>query len=190
MRNNQSYVLNEICEAFNSDFRYILLEAPTGSGKSAVGIAVAMTLGSSYICTSTKDLQAQYKRDFPFAKIAKGMINFPCLIKEDLIRNDVYECGACSSSGYANKRINAYCSHKTVDYGPCLTSNNEIGKNGCIYKPAVSVYEVVDRGTKHEQVFMNSQTKEMFQHEYSNWLQAKKQKRVARNGFHADIMIS
>jgi Rad3-related DNA helicase len=77
MRDNQIDVLNEISEAFNSDYRYILLEAPTGFGKSAVGIAVAMTLGSSYICTSTKDLQTQYKRDFPYVRIAKGMNNFP-----------------------------------------------------------------------------------------------------------------
>ena len=58
-----------ISEAIKSDYRYILLEAPTGFGKSAVGIAVAMTLGSNYTCTSTKELQAQYKRDFPFTSI-------------------------------------------------------------------------------------------------------------------------
>jgi ATP-dependent DNA helicase DinG len=49
MRENQNNVLNEICEAFNSDYRYILLEAPTGFGKSPVAIAVGLTLGSSYI---------------------------------------------------------------------------------------------------------------------------------------------
>jgi hypothetical protein len=47
-RDNQTYVLNEICEAFNSDYRYILLEAPTSFGMSPVAVAVAMTLGSSY----------------------------------------------------------------------------------------------------------------------------------------------
>jgi hypothetical protein len=26
-------------------------------------------LGTSYICTSTKDLQTQYARDFPFVKL-------------------------------------------------------------------------------------------------------------------------
>src|SRR4051794_39258550 len=141
MRENQSKILNEICEAFNSDYRYILLEAPTGFGKSPVAVAVAMTLGSSYICTSTKDLQTQYARDFPFVRIAKGMNNFPCLVKEDFIKNDVYKCGACSSS------INQYCFHTTVDYGPCLIRNNEISMNGCIYKAAVSAYEVSNRGT-------------------------------------------
>ncbi|MGC1928134.1 MAG: hypothetical protein WA667_04115, partial [Candidatus Nitrosopolaris sp.] len=69
-RDRQSYVLNEIATAFASDYKYILLEAPTGFGKGAVAIATAMTLGTSYICTSTKDLQTQYARDFQFVKVA------------------------------------------------------------------------------------------------------------------------
>ena len=48
-RDNQVRVLNEICTAFNSGYKYIIFEAPTGFGKSPVAIAVAMTLGSSYI---------------------------------------------------------------------------------------------------------------------------------------------
>jgi ATP-dependent DNA helicase DinG len=59
LRERQSYVLNEIATGFASGYKYIVLEAPTGFGKSPVAIAVALTLGTSYICTSTKDLQAQ-----------------------------------------------------------------------------------------------------------------------------------
>ena len=55
-RERQSYVLNEIGAAFASDYKYILLEAPTGFGKSPIAIAVALTLGSSdTMATSTKD---------------------------------------------------------------------------------------------------------------------------------------
>ncbi|MFZ0513019.1 MAG: hypothetical protein WAM14_15530, partial [Candidatus Nitrosopolaris sp.] len=50
LRERQSYVLNEIAAAFSSGYKYIVLEAPTGFGKSPVGIAVARTLGTSYIC--------------------------------------------------------------------------------------------------------------------------------------------
>src|SRR5690242_5043386 len=53
-RYNQTTVLNQICASFNSGYKYIILEAPTGFGKSPVAVAIAMTLGSSYICTSTK----------------------------------------------------------------------------------------------------------------------------------------
>ena len=68
-RESQSYALNEIATALASDYKYILLEAPTGFGKGAVAVATALTLGTSYICTSTKDLQTQYARDFPFVKV-------------------------------------------------------------------------------------------------------------------------
>jgi ATP-dependent DNA helicase DinG len=70
-RETQTHVLNEICEGFNSGYKHIILEAPTGFGKSPVAIAVALTMGTSYICT-TKDLQTQYSRDFPFLRVAKG----------------------------------------------------------------------------------------------------------------------
>ena len=42
----------------------------------AVSIAVALYLGSSYICTSSKDLQTQNSKDFPYLKAAKGKNNF------------------------------------------------------------------------------------------------------------------
>ena len=56
LRERQSNVLNEIATAFALGYKYILLEAPTGFGKSPVAIAVPLTLDTSYICTPTKDL--------------------------------------------------------------------------------------------------------------------------------------
>ena len=73
-RHNQQKVLDQISNAFNSGCKYIILEAPTGFGKSPVAIAVALSLGSSYICTATKDLQTQYSNDFPYLRIAKVTI--------------------------------------------------------------------------------------------------------------------
>ncbi|MFZ0515292.1 MAG: hypothetical protein WAM14_27090 [Candidatus Nitrosopolaris sp.] len=70
-----------------SCYKYILLEAPTGFGKSPVAIATPLTLGTNYICTSTKDLQTQYARDFPFLKVVKGKNNFICEVKHDFVKN-------------------------------------------------------------------------------------------------------
>jgi ATP-dependent DNA helicase DinG len=95
LRDKQSYVLKEIDVAFTSGYKHIVLEAPAGFGKSPVAIAAALTLGSSYICTSTKDLQTQYARDFPFVRVAKGKKNFTCEVKDDFIRNDTYKCKSC-----------------------------------------------------------------------------------------------
>jgi superfamily II DNA or RNA helicase len=56
-REKQSSVLKQIDTALASGYRHIILEAHIGFGKSAVAISVAQTLGTSYICTSNKNLQ-------------------------------------------------------------------------------------------------------------------------------------
>ena len=83
-RQKQDYVLKEICDAFNVGYKWIILEAPTGFGKSPIAVSLALTLGSSYICTSTKELQTQYTKDFSYLKVAKGKNNFSCLVKRRL----------------------------------------------------------------------------------------------------------
>jgi ATP-dependent DNA helicase DinG len=114
MRRNQSHVLNEIDNGFASGYKYILLEAPTGFGKSPVAIATARTLGTSYICTSTKDLQTQYARDFPFLRVSKGKNNFICNVKDDFIKNGTFKCGLDSNSNE--------CDHTTAEHGPCISN--------------------------------------------------------------------
>jgi ATP-dependent DNA helicase DinG len=165
-RHNQTTVLNQICAAFNSGYKYIILEAPTGFGKSPVAIAVAMTLGSSYICTSTKDLQTQYSRDFPHLKVAKGKNNFPCLVKEDFIKNGIYRCGICVSDN-ANE-----CYHTTVEYGPCMTDES-FRDGGCKYRSFLKDYKISNKGTKNEQVFIDENSRNYYQKEYSDWLHLK-----------------
>ncbi|HET7390658.1 MAG TPA: ATP-dependent DNA helicase [Nitrososphaeraceae archaeon] len=162
-RHNQEKILSEICNAFNSGCKHVILEAPTGFGKSPVAIAVALSLGSSYICTATKDLQTQYSKDFPYLKVAKGKNNFPCLVKEDFIRNGIYKCGICASSD-----VNE-CYHTTVEYGPCMTDES-FRDSGCKYKTFTKDYKIDKQGTKEEQVFIDNSTKKHYQKEYSQWL--------------------
>jgi ATP-dependent DNA helicase DinG len=110
IRESQLDVLNEIANGFASGYKYVLLEAPTGFGKSPVAIAVGRTLGTSYVCTSTKDLQTQYAKDFPFVKLAKGKNNFICNVKDDFIKNSTFKCGLDSNSNE--------CDHTTAEHGP------------------------------------------------------------------------
>jgi ATP-dependent DNA helicase DinG len=161
-RESQTHVLIEICEALNSGYKHILLEAPTGFGKSPVAVAVAMTMGSSYICTSTKDLQTQYSRDFPFLRVAKGANNFRCLVREDFIKNNTYRCGICGSD-YINE-----CRHTGVDYGPCMT-NDLFRNNGCKYRTFVKDYKISDNRTKDEKVFVDKSAEINYQKEFSQW---------------------
>jgi hypothetical protein len=69
-----------------------------------------LTLGSRYISTSTKDLQTQYCRDFPFVRPLKGKNDFSCEVKDDFIRNPSYKCKPCACD--PNE-----CKHTAALYG-------------------------------------------------------------------------
>jgi Rad3-related DNA helicase len=169
LRERQSCVLNEVAAAFASDYKYILLEAPTGFGKSPVAIAIARTLGTSYICTSTKDLQTQYARDFPFIRVAKGKNNFICAVKEDFIKSGTYKCGLCVSKV-------GHCYHTTADYGPCMSNESfkiKKKKSGCKYRTFREHYKVKNKGMIEEQVFIDQHTTDYYQQEYSQWVHLK-----------------
>ena len=165
-RHSQESVLSEICTALNSGYKYIILEAPTGFGKSPVAIATAMTLGSSYTCTSTKDLQTQYCMDFPYLKAAKGKNNFSCLVKEDFIKNNSYQCGICGSDNAKE------CYHTTVEYGSCMT-NESFRDSGCKYRSFLKDYKIKNKGTKNEDVVIDENSKSYYKNAYSQWLHIK-----------------
>jgi len=67
----------------DSDKDYLLLEAPTGSGKTLVGTSVhkVLHLSNTVYCCTTRFLQDQYMSDFSaFAVDVKGRNNYPCLL--------------------------------------------------------------------------------------------------------------
>ena len=143
LRTRQENVLSEIDSAFASGYKRIILEVPTGFGKSPVAISTALTLGPSYICTSTKDLQSQYARDFQFVRVAKGKSNFVCEVKDDFIRNHTYKCDPCGL------RMST-CPHTSVEYGPCMSDDNF----RCSYKTLLKDYTAINKGTMNERVIL------------------------------------
>ncbi|HZD33730.1 MAG TPA: ATP-dependent DNA helicase [Nitrososphaeraceae archaeon] len=179
-RQRQDHILKEICDAFNSGYKRILLEAPTGFGKSPLAVSFALTLGSSYICTSTKDLQTQYANDFSHLKVVKGKGNFPCLVKEDFIREGKYRCKLClspvipsQSKSLAKKdQIISECKHTTVEYGPCMTDDT-FRDNGCKYRTFLKDYNVVKKGTRNESVFIPVVNIKNYENNYAQWLHLK-----------------
>lgn len=165
-RNNQDNVIRQICEAFNSDCKYVILEAPTGFGKSAIAMTVARTLGSSFVCTATKDLQTQYTYDYGFLKVAKGKNNFQCRVKEDFMEAGKYLCTSC------NSRSEVECRHTSCDYGPCLSDESMEGA-GCRYRTFINDYKIDNKGRKNERIFISKEKLENYQTEYSNWIHLK-----------------
>jgi ATP-dependent DNA helicase DinG len=167
LRKNQDYILSEVDSAFSSGYRYILLEAATGIGKSPIAISIARTLGSSYICASTKDLQAQYERDFPFVKMVRGKNNFTCNVREDFIENGTFTCTSCPSSSRQFKSLRG-CYHSSVDYAPCI-SHPSFQHGKCRYKTSWIDYTVNNRGMIDEKVFINDDTIKWYKDQYSEW---------------------
>lgn len=162
-RNNQDSVIRQICEAFNSGYKHIILEAPTGFGKSAIAITIARTLGSSYICTATKDLQTQYSRDYQFLKIAKGKGNFPCRVKEDFLESGKYLCSSC------NSKTKMECKHTSCEYGPCLSDESMEGP-GCKYRTFINDYKIDNKGMETERIFISDDKIKNYKNEYANWI--------------------
>lgn len=79
-RADQLETITEIKNAINNGYRYIILEAGTGTGKSAIAATLSQMHDSSYILTVTKQLQNQYLSDFTDLgfKLVKGRSNFHC----------------------------------------------------------------------------------------------------------------
>lgn len=78
-RPEQIRIINEIIEALEMGFKNIIVEAGTGTGKSAIATTIANYIGDTYILTMTKQLQNQYLDDFDYmlAEI-KGKSNYNC----------------------------------------------------------------------------------------------------------------
>lgn len=75
----QRTAIAQILEAFDDPItKIVLVDAPTGSGKSLIAEAVRRRLGTrAWYVTPTKQLQDQILHDFSYAKVLKGRRNYP-----------------------------------------------------------------------------------------------------------------
>ncbi|WP_458453089.1 helicase C-terminal domain-containing protein [Methanobrevibacter sp.] len=99
-REEQLETISEIVDAIGKGYKYIVLEAGTGTGKSAIAATLANMHESSYILTVTKQLQDQYLRDFDDFKSVKGRSNFTC---KSYIEDNVHQSceeGKCIVEGF------------------------------------------------------------------------------------------
>lgn len=89
MREFQDLALRKIIGAYKHGYKHVILEAPTGFGKSAIAVALAKhfkkDLGKSYIIVSSKYLQDQYLHELGVSSV-KGRGNFTC------IKNKKHSC--------------------------------------------------------------------------------------------------
>lgn len=71
-------------ESFHSGKRVVIIEAPTGAGKSAIGLTVSEFFDNSYYLTIQKILQTQISRDYSSSGLVdlKGRTSYPCTFYE------------------------------------------------------------------------------------------------------------
>ena len=93
-RTGQLDIIQNINDAIRKGYKYIILEAGTGTGKSAIATTLAKMYESAYILTMTKQLQSQYSNEFDFP-LVKGRNNFACL-HDNL--DSTCDIGACKTT--------------------------------------------------------------------------------------------
>ncbi len=98
-RLGQLEIIQDINDAIKKGYKYIILEAGTGTGKSAIATTLAKMYESAYILTMTKQLQSQYSDEFSFP-LVKGRGNFACL-HENL--ESTCDMGACKTAPTSSK---------------------------------------------------------------------------------------
>jgi len=78
-RGTQKQVIEEIDKAFKSGRRIVILEAPVGSGKSAIAMTFTRAYSDAHVITPRKSLQDQYYDDFKEdIVLMKGRNAYPC----------------------------------------------------------------------------------------------------------------
>ncbi len=126
MKNADLQILNKIREAFPFDSfrehqestiikifrvfkekRFVVLEAPTGSGKSVIGMTLARIFPKTHILTIQKMLQDQYKRDFKDIYVMKGRSNYTCSMNGENCNQ-----GECRKD--KTKDLDHFCPYKSA----------------------------------------------------------------------------
>ena len=89
VRPEQEHLIPLIGEALTEGYENIIVECPTGSGKSMIAYALPLLFDTSaYISTPLKGLQEQYLRDHPFMAAAMGRSNYGCELTAEELKEE------------------------------------------------------------------------------------------------------
>ena len=103
LRDHQRVAIREIMTAYEEGAQCVVLDAPTGSGKTLIGevcrrLLSGQTRQCSYICSS-KALQKQFVKDYPYAKVLQGRSNYATeLYPERFGGREGLSCGDCTKN--------------------------------------------------------------------------------------------
>jgi|APSaa5957512493_1039668.scaffolds.fasta_scaffold11262_2 Rad3-related DNA helicase len=104
----QTEILKDVENQIKNNQKFIILEAPTGSGKSWVAATLGLWLKGAIILTPQKNLEKQYVRDFgSFMYEVRGKQNFGCL---ELDETKTCSMGECFPGNATDDHCSFYCS--------------------------------------------------------------------------------
>lgn len=129
IREIQEIVLNKLKNA-DDKYRYIIMELPTGSGKSAIAKTIASSYDDAFLITATKQLQNQYISDFDDGEIESimGKTNYTCTYNDRLnceigpcttnnqLLDDCIESGSCPYYSQRNKTLTSKIALTSYSY--------------------------------------------------------------------------
>lgn len=142
-RSSQESVINEIEAAIKAGYKTILVEAPVGSGKSGVAMAVARWAGSAHILTPQKALQDQYYEDFSmYSVLMKGRSAYPCVFYEapenaQKVRNQIQRGELIHVERGARHCGQGPCENSEKNYAQCTNYDGEVEHTPCPYTIAI-----------------------------------------------------
>lgn len=136
-REGQKETIEFALNAFNQGKNLVILECPTGSGKSAIGMTIADMVDSSFYLTITKVLQDQLIRDFgDQVTELKGRNAYPCtfwdrqgdkMVDRKLISQkdlqDLQEKHNSCATGYCRTKFNKDGGKKASKCSLCFTKS-------------------------------------------------------------------
>lgn len=122
-RKGQLEIIKHLKEAIDDNYKYLILEAGTGTGKSAIATTLARIYEPTYILTMTKQLQSQYAQQFGFPQV-KGRGNFNC--KEDDLESTC-DMGTCQTTPSSQKFACPYGISKSAFAGASIAFRDAYG---------------------------------------------------------------
>ncbi|HET8688941.1 MAG TPA: DEAD/DEAH box helicase family protein, partial [Methanosarcina sp.] len=139
-RKAQELVIREVAKAFEEGKRFVILEAPVGSGKSAKALTLARWAENAHIITPRKSLQDQYFDDFgEHIVLMKGRNAYPCTFETPIAfyRKTVkaIKDGRVKSPAYGEEDCaSAPCRNSEAIWRACTTGE---GERPCPYQVAM-----------------------------------------------------
>ncbi len=121
-RPEQQQVIPAVAKLLRKGYKNIIIESPTGSGKSAFSMVLPKMFGSqkksSYVLTHLKGLQSQYLAEMPFMESIMGRGNYSCKLDVEAGCRDVETAEAAVQRARAGMKGGNSCN---ADTAPCVT---------------------------------------------------------------------